>query len=258
MPIQSLLPEPGLIVDPVAVIAQDHRPLPTGRPWVLANMVTTLDGATAIEGVSGPLGGPADKQVFSAIRSVADAVLVGAATVAEEQYRPPTPSEAILEARRRRGGQGRLTIAVVTSSLSLDLGLPLFTDSTYRPLILTVSSAPRDRREAFEAVADVVNTDTPESGDRRVDLNAALVELRRRGHNYVLSEGGPSLNGQLVGAGLVDEWNLTLSPLLAGGTSRRPAQGPPALDTGHMTLTRLWKGDDLLFGRWVRAASSSS
>ncbi|MCU1354847.1 MAG: hypothetical protein JWM89_265, partial [Acidimicrobiales bacterium] len=39
-------------------------------------MVASIDGATTIEGFSGGLGGPADKEVFSAIRAVADVILV--------------------------------------------------------------------------------------------------------------------------------------------------------------------------------------
>jgi riboflavin biosynthesis pyrimidine reductase len=40
--------------------------------------------------------------------------------------------------------------------------------------------------------------------------------LRDRGHSLVLTEGGPTVFGSLVAAGLVDELFLTMSPLLAG------------------------------------------
>jgi riboflavin biosynthesis pyrimidine reductase len=52
-----------------------------------------------------------------------------------------------------------------------------------------------------------------------VDLAAAIEHLRERGHGVILSEGGPTLHGALLAAGLVDELFLTISPLLAG----RPA-----------------------------------
>jgi 5-amino-6-(5-phosphoribosylamino)uracil reductase len=42
----------------------------------------------------------------------------------------------------------------------------------------------------------------------------------------VLAEGGPSLNGQLTAAGLLDELCLTLSPLLVGGEAKRILAGP--------------------------------
>ncbi|MCP4226376.1 MAG: pyrimidine reductase family protein, partial [Actinomycetia bacterium] len=104
------------------------------------------------------------------------------------------------------------------------------------------------RRAALETVADVVT-----AGNGEVDLGLVLGEIAARGLGTVLSEGGPSLNGQLIAEDLIDEWNLTLSPILAGGTSRRPAIGRELLPPGlAMTLARVWYQDDLLFCRWVR------
>jgi riboflavin biosynthesis pyrimidine reductase len=54
------------------------------------------------------------------------------------------------------------------------------------------------------------------SDSASVDLSQALAVLRERGHSLVVSEAGPSLFGQLVTAGLVDELFLTVSPVLAG------------------------------------------
>ena len=50
--VRQLLPEPADI-DPAAAHAIAARPTPTSRPWVLVNMVASVDGATAIDGVSG-------------------------------------------------------------------------------------------------------------------------------------------------------------------------------------------------------------
>jgi riboflavin biosynthesis pyrimidine reductase len=47
-------------------------------------------------------------------------------------------------------------------------------------------------------------------------IEDAVAALRAAGHRRVLSEGGPRVLGQLLGAGLVDELFLTLSPVLAG------------------------------------------
>ena len=67
----------------------------------------------------------------------------------------------------------------------------------------------------------------------------------------MVCEGGPSLNGDLLDHDLVDEWALTLSPLLAGGTASRAVVGaPPAAHP--FRLDRLLEGDGLLLGRWLR------
>ena len=60
-----------------------------GRPGVRLNMIASVDGATAVDGVSGGLGGPADRRVFGVLRSLADVVLVAAGTVRAEGYGPP-------------------------------------------------------------------------------------------------------------------------------------------------------------------------
>ncbi|MEM9613323.1 MAG: dihydrofolate reductase family protein [Actinomycetota bacterium] len=236
-------------LDPLTAVAAEERPPPPDRPWVMTNMIASADGATAVDGLSGDLGGPADFAVFSALRARADAILVGASTVREEQYRPPsTDDERRLSLRRQRHQEPRPLIVVVTGRLDLDPGLPLFADDTYRPLILTGEAAPAEARERLSAVADVVTV-----GDQWADLGTGLAELHRRGHRVVLAEGGPSLNGQLIADDLIDEWNLSVSPLLAAGSSARPAHGPlPVGPPREMSLARVWLADELLFCRWVR------
>jgi riboflavin biosynthesis pyrimidine reductase len=49
-----------------------------------------------------------------------------------------------------------------------------------------------------------------------IDARATVDLLRARGHQLILSEGGPTLHGSLLASGLVDELFLTVSPLLAG------------------------------------------
>jgi riboflavin biosynthesis pyrimidine reductase len=49
-----------------------------------------------------------------------------------------------------------------------------------------------------------------------VDLTAALGVLKERGCPVIVSEGGPSLFGELLASRLVDELFLTVSPVLAG------------------------------------------
>lgn len=255
MSVQRLFPPGGdsdVEVDPLTAVAAEDRPRPPDRPWVLTNMIASADGAIAVGGLSGPLGGPADHAVFMALRSVADAIVVGAETVRAERYRAPgAGSDAARRARADRRQAERPLLVVVTSSLSLPTDLPLFDDPGYRPLIVTTTRAPRDRRAALAPVADVID-----GGDDRVDLAALLSELDRRGIQIVLCEGGPSLNAQFIADGLVDEWNLTVSNLLAAGSAKRAAQGPQLVGPpAAMALSRVWQADDQLFCRWVRPAA---
>lgn len=241
---------PDRTITPLDVVGDEERTAPRGRPWVLTNMIASADGATALDGVSGGLGGDADGMVFAALRAVADAIVVGASTVRLEDYRPPSGgSEEAAAARASRGQAPRPLLVIVTASLSVEPDQRSFTDSGYRPLVATVPSAPTDRRAALDERAEVIDC-----GIDQVDLSALLAELGRRGHRVVLSEGGPSLNGQLIADDLIDEWNLTISPILAAGDSKRPAQGPPLPHpAAPMKLRRVWQADELLFCRWTRS-----
>lgn len=242
----------GQAIDPIELIPAESRSHADDRPWLFTNMVTSLDGAAAVDGLSGPMGDDDDRLMFRALRASADAIIVGAGTANAEAYRPPQASAEVDAARSRAGRTPRPIVAVVSASLSVDPALELFSDPTYRPILFTTDQATSDRRNALADRADIVVL-----GAQRVDLQAALEHLGTRGHRTVLSEGGPTLNGQLIQAGVIDEWNLTLAPLLVGGSAPRPAHssGGAAKELPDYELTRLWKGDRALFSRWTRSNS---
>lgn len=197
-------------------------PAGTG-PWVRAGMVASVDGAASVDGLSGGLSGPPDRVIFGLLRALADVILVGAATVAAESYRPArvAPRWAAL----RAGRPAAPPIAVLSGRLDLDLDGPLLAGETAdgaRPLVITAASAPASRRDAVARRAEVIV-----AGRDRVDPVAAVAELGRRGLHRVLAEGGPHLLGQLAAAGRLDELCVTVSPVLAGGPGGRIVAGPP-------------------------------
>lgn len=244
---RQLFPEAADDVDPLDCYRADHRPAPPQRPWVLLNMVTSLDGGTAVDGRSGALGGPADKTVFAAVRAIADVVLVAAGTVRAEHYGAPRPREPDAGADRAAPGRPPARIAVVTASLDLDLSSGLFQDPTNRPIMLTVDDAPAARRDAIANRADVV-----EVGHGQVDLARALTHLRHEvGAEVVVCEGGPTLNGALIAADLVDELCLSVSNLLIGGPSSRMAHTSMPSVPRRLHLKRVLEKDELLFLRYA-------
>jgi riboflavin biosynthesis pyrimidine reductase len=223
---RQLLPFPCDPVDPATLYAE--LPPAGTRPAVRLNMIASIDGATAVAGVSGGLGGPADQALFAVLRSHADVVLVAAGTVRAENYGPLG-----------------LPAAVVSRSCRLDWDSPFFTAAAARPIVVTVAEAPaRERKKAVD-VADVII-----AGEGDVDLPAALGALAERGYVRVLAEGGPSLNGQLVAAGLLDELCLTLSPLLVGGDAKRILAGPILPGAQRWRLRSLCEQDGFLFFRY--------
>lgn len=246
-------------VDPAEVYGADHRPPSPARPWVLLNMIASVDGAaTDPSGRAGGLGGPADRRVFSAIRAVSDVVLAGASTVRTERYGPARTPARLQEARRARGQAARPRIAVVTRSLALDVQLPLFREATDedRPIVIT-TTAGLDRvrgtagaapARGLAAVAEIVV-----AGDESVDWATALAALRTTARaGVVLLEGGPNTNAQLVAADLVDELCLTVSPQLVGADGPRIIAGSESMTLRHLALDRVLVEDDHLFLRYLR------
>jgi riboflavin biosynthesis pyrimidine reductase len=217
------------------------RPIPEGRPWVMANMVTSLDGAATRAGKSGGLGGAGDRMVFHAVRALPDAILVGAGTVRAERYRPPAVPE---------GREAAPRLAIVSGQLDLDVDLPCLRDASpdARPWILTGSDAPAERRTLLEPFAEIV-----EVGPGRVAADAALAVLADAGMSIVLCEGGPSLLGQLAAADLLDEWYVTIAPMVLAGRASRITRADLDADQ-HLRLDSvLTDGADLLVA-YVRAS----
>lgn len=246
---RQLLPEPADPVDPLRVYADP--PVASGRPGVRLVMIASVDGAIAVEGTSGGLGGPADRRVYLTLRSLADIVLVAAGTVRAERYGPPSLPDGLAAARRARGQVPGPRIAVVSRSLELDWGSPLFTEAQpdARPIVVTGADAPAAPRAAAERVADVIV-----AGSEGVDLPRALAALGRIGATSVLAEGGPSLNGALAAAGLIDEICLTISPVLAGGDAARILSGPPLAPPPALRLRSLCEEEGFLFARYLVAS----
>ncbi|HET9600210.1 MAG TPA: dihydrofolate reductase family protein [Acidimicrobiales bacterium] len=221
---RRLIPDPLVELqraDLPAAYADPRRQRSGGRPWLMMNMITSADGASTLDDASGGLGGPADRAVFSVIRSLADVILVGAATVRAEHYGPPS-----------KPGQ---RVAVVSRSGVLDWDSELFTSGA------GIAVLPEDG-------PDVPASAVVRAGVGSVDLATVLQRLPG---DVVLAEGGPSLNGQLAAAGLVEELCLTVAPRIVGGTAGRIVTGPPAA-MPMLELAHVLEDDGFLFCRYLR------
>ena len=222
----------------------------TDRPWLLLNMITSIDGSTHISGTSGGLGGPADQKVLRTLRSFADVILVGSGTVHAENYKiPRVPENEAGKRRVERGQTPRPRLAVVSGSGNLDPKIPMFDQSEIedvKPLIYTTKNGNENLSEDFESRAEIVA-----SGASQVDLTCILKDLFDRGVSVVLAEGGPSLNHQLIEAQLVDELCLTISPLLIGGKNDGILTGPLLSHPNKFQLNGLATQDELLFCNYL-------
>jgi riboflavin-specific deaminase-like protein len=217
----------------------DHAP--PDRPYLVLNMVSSLDGRAAIDWRTKGLSTELDRRLFHHLRTQADAVMVGAGTVRTERYGRMAKSEELRDKREREGLARDPQAVVVSGRLDLPADLPLLNEPEQRVLIATASDA------VLPGVGDQV--EYARVGD---DLPLLMARLREQyGIRSVLCEGGPTLNSFLLAAGLVDELFLTLNPKLVGGAAALTiVAGRELVEPGELSLMSVAEGAGDLFTRW--------
>jgi riboflavin biosynthesis pyrimidine reductase len=196
---------------------------PDDRPFLLVNMIATADGRATIAGRTGPIANRADYELFHALRTRVDAVMVGAETVRVESY-GPMEAAAVL----------------VTRSLAVPPDVGLLRAPGNRVYVLT----PSPDAELPPCAADVRYV--------RGDLVDGVRRLRTElGVRSLLCEGGPQLLGDLLRARLVDELHLVVAPKLAAGADPLTIVTGAALDSpADLTLLSLHESGGYLFLRY--------
>jgi riboflavin-specific deaminase-like protein len=214
---------------------------PPGRPYLVLNMVSSLDGKATIDWRTKGLSTELDRQLFHRLRTQADAVMVGAGTARTERYGRIAKSDE-LRSEREREGLAREPLAVVVSArLNLPADLPLLNEPQQRVVIATGSDASLPGLGGQVEYARV--------GDDLPLLMARLSE--DHGVRSVVCEGGPTLNSHLLAASLVDELFLTLNPKLAGGAAAPTiVAGRELVEPAELALVSLAEGGGDLFTRW--------
>jgi riboflavin biosynthesis pyrimidine reductase len=241
--VHRLFPEPGPLDD--AALADAYR-VPAGR-HLRVNFISSLDGAVAVEGRSGGLGSAGDLRVFRVLRALSDAVLVGAGTAAAEGYRPITADSPVGRLRAGLGRPATAPVVIVSRRASLRTDDQLVTGAVAPTVLVTCAAADPRRRGALAAAG----VDVLVCGDDEVDLAAAVDALAERGLEQLLCEGGPALFRAALVAGVVDELDLSIAPLLVGSG---PGLLPVALPgPARAELLQVLTEDDVLFTRYAVA-----
>lgn len=224
----------------------DTRAQRPGRPYLSLNMVASVDGRATVDARSGGLSDAADRKVFHGLRSITDAVLVGAGTARTERYGRMIGDPEVRRARAQAGRAPEPLACIVSAQLQLDPQLPLLSEPDAQVVIVTGSQL---SLPPVAATVQYVRAATPAGG---LDLPAALRELSTRlGVRTVLGEGGPSINAQLLQAGVVDELFLSLAPVVAGGADPVRIVGPSdALGPHAVTLADVLMAGSRLFLRY--------
>jgi riboflavin-specific deaminase-like protein len=246
---QRVYPGPLTEFAPEAIYDDLHDDLPDppeGRPYVLLNMVTSVDGKAALNGSAAGIGSPIDQTLMRAIRAAADGVMVGAGTLRADPTNSSVGRER--EAARVARGLPPKPLAIV---LSTDGNLPYDRSDFARPqphrVSLVGAKTPTERRERLAAWGRLFVAPTPEP-----EAPWALRTLREEcGVRHLLVEGGPQVNGILLASDAIDEICWTLAPKLIGsGEDLTLITGPAIAAPRQLTLHTAYLHEGEFFFRY--------
>lgn len=193
---------------------------------VVGRLAQTLDGRIATpSGHSRWIGGPGDLSHTHRLRALCHAVIVGAATVREDDpalttrlVPGPSPLRVVLDPGRRLPDTRRV-----------------FRDGPPTLLVTAEDGPPRHGR------AEVLRVPRDASGG--LDLQALLAALAARGLTRLFVEGGGQTVSRFLAAGLLDRLHVTVAPLILG--SGRPAFALPEVARVDQGLRFDWTVHDI-------------
>src|SRR5579872_3179476 len=235
----NALPLPGALA---ALYGRLSIPLHPGRPHIIANFVTTLDGVVSLN-IPGKSGGGEisgnsqhDHMVMGLLRAVADVVIVGANTAravprhiwtAEHIY--PQLADSYRQLRAALGKSESPLNVIVTARGDVNLDLPVFQSG--KVAVLIVTSEQGARRIGEQTLSPHVQVQIVESA-ARISAHAILDAAQQvRQSEIILVEGGAQLLGDFFAEQCLDELFLTLAPQIAG---RDAAVERPGLVMGKL------------------------
>lgn len=210
--------------------------VPEWRPYAFINMVATIDGKV-VSGVRGEpvgdLGSTADHELMRRIEAAADAVLIGAGSQRSSSgiWYPP--------------GVKRI---VATSSGNVLVESRFFTDEPHNAWVFCTDKSTVPPLPEGVSVVRLPG--------EHIDWRDAVRHMREQmAVERLLIEGGSNLNGQVLGADLVDELFLTLAPKVKLGDDLPTYAGGEPLPRERLqrySLLEAHRVGDELFLRYRR------
>jgi 5-amino-6-(5-phosphoribosylamino)uracil reductase len=222
------------------------------RPYTLLSCGISMDGYLA--GASKDrlmLSNEADFDRVDAVRAGCDAILVGAATIRNDDPRLLVRSQCRREERVARGLSASPIKVTVTAGAELDADANFFALGEAQKLVYCASAALAQARERLGRVATVVDAGQP------VDMRRLSEDLCARGVHRLMVEGGGTLLTQFLTADRADELHLVVAPLFVGDSRARRfvSDGKFPWNEGRRaTLADVRRIDDVVLLRYALSA----
>jgi diaminohydroxyphosphoribosylaminopyrimidine deaminase/5-amino-6-(5-phosphoribosylamino)uracil reductase len=201
--------ETGLLADEATHLNEAYLHfMRTGRPFVHLKFAMSLDGKIATRtGDSRWVTGEESRARVHELRHAYDAILVGAGTVLKDD--PLLTDRSGLQRRRP------LVRVVLDDKVQLSPESKLATTTCEAPVLVFGRTEGKD---LMNRGVEIVNLDP-------INLLPVLEALGRRSIQSVLVEGGASIAGAFIDAGLVNKVSAFIAPKIIGGSDAPAAVG---------------------------------
>jgi 5-amino-6-(5-phosphoribosylamino)uracil reductase len=162
-----------------------------------------------------PLSNDADFDRVDSVRATCDAILVGAATVRNDNPRLLVRSSTRRDERLARGLRPSPIKVTVTERAELDACANFFVAGDTEKVVYCATAAVDDARDRLGSVATVVD------GGQPVEMCRVSEDLYSRGVQRLMVEGGGTVHTQFLTADLADELHLVVAPFFIGDSRAR-------------------------------------
>lgn len=219
------------------------------RPYTLLSCGVSIDGyldSATDERLL--LSNDADLDRVDAVRATCDAILVGAATVRNDNPRLLVRARARRDERVARGLPPSPIKVTVTCRAKLDAGANFFVTGDTDKLVYCASATVAEARARLEPVATVVD------GGQPVSMRRMSEDLYARGVRRLMVEGGGMVLTQFLTDDLTDELHLVIAPFFVGDSQARRFVGDgrfPWNPGRRATLVEVRPIDDVVLLRYA-------
>jgi diaminohydroxyphosphoribosylaminopyrimidine deaminase/5-amino-6-(5-phosphoribosylamino)uracil reductase len=217
----------------------------TGMPFVHLKLAVSLDGKIATRTRDSRwITGPESRARAHELRHVYDAILVGAGTAETDD---PQLSDRSGLPRRRP-----LVRVVLDEEVRLSPESQLTSTASKAPVIVFGNETANHADVLRARGVEIVNS-------TRGDLPGVLLELGSRSIQSVLVEGGSTVAGEFIDAGLVNKVTFFIAPKIIGGVTAPSAIGASGVATMSEALklervTVIKRGNDIEVTGYPRTA----
>ena len=219
------------------------------RPYTVLSCGMSIDGyLTSGTEQRLMLSNAADFDRVDAVRAASDAILVGAATVRNDNPRLLVRSAARRQDRLARGLPPSPVKVTVTTGAELDPCANFFAAGDIEKLVYCATPAVDAARQRLGGVATIVDGGLP------VELGLLAEDLSTRGIRRLMVEGGGTVHTQFLTDDLVDELHLVVAPFFVGDARARRFVGDgrfPWNPTRRAGLAEVRQIDDVVLLRYA-------